>query len=403
MLVVRRRPSRRGAIAPLTAIFLIFLLGMLAFSMDMSWICLSQSELQNVADAAALAGAQQLAQSYASYNLPNQTSSNQHSILSASVSSAQSSAKSYAGYNGAGGVSSLSLLDGDISIGYTDANGKFSSYSNGGSFPNTVKVTMRRDSSANNPLTLFFAPVLGMKNLSLTASATATVYTGTVSSFNGAGASGYSSSSSYGLLPVTYDVNAWQNFVKTGKDPDGNKLVDSSGNAELKVYPSSTNNPGNFGELSLDNSHTGASDVANWITNGVSSSDIQALQDANLIPLPNHNANNWDWIGNTGFRASNVMTMNDMVGKTFWLPLFKPYNSSKNNYQAANGTGSNTYYNIVAFVPVKIMPVSDGNSQIVVQPASRFDANTVFSSSSLTPAGSSSSYAAAVMPPKLSN
>ena len=52
--------SRRGAVAPLTAIMMVPLLGLVAFAIDAGWMALSRSGLQDAADAAALAGAQQL-------------------------------------------------------------------------------------------------------------------------------------------------------------------------------------------------------------------------------------------------------------------------------------------------------------------------------------------------------
>src|SRR5207237_3245638 len=56
----RSRGSRRGAVAPLTAIMMVPLLGLVAFAIDAGWMALSKSGLQDAADAAALAGAQQV-------------------------------------------------------------------------------------------------------------------------------------------------------------------------------------------------------------------------------------------------------------------------------------------------------------------------------------------------------
>ena len=47
--------SRRGAVAPMTAILTIPLLGMLAFSVDLSYMVTTQTQLQTAADSAALA------------------------------------------------------------------------------------------------------------------------------------------------------------------------------------------------------------------------------------------------------------------------------------------------------------------------------------------------------------
>jgi Flp pilus assembly protein TadG len=394
-----RRPSRRpGVIAPMTAIFSVFLLGMVAFAVDISYIVLSQSELQNAADSAALAGAQQLMTNFTTYSLPNQTVATQTLLIASAMTSAKASAITYAAANAAGSVSSLTLLASDIDIGYTDASGKYTTYAVGNAYPNTVKVMIRRDSTANQPLSLFFAPVLGTNSITLSASAASTLYTGTVNSFK------TGSSTNVFMLPMTYDVNYWTNFAATGKDPDGNLTLAANGSAELQIYPSSIAAPGNFGELSLNDSHNGASTTASWVSGGVSSTDIQSLVSANLLPLSSHSATAWDWQGNPGFKASNVMDVNAQVGKTFWLPLFKPYTTSP--YLGATGQGSNTFYNIVAFVPVQIMPATSSNGQIVVQPATMVDGNAVFSPSTITPAGtasSSSSSTATLMAPKLSH
>src|SRR5882672_3669429 len=75
---------RRGAIVPLFALLLIPLMAMLAFSIDVGYMVLTKAELQNAADAAALAGAQKLQTLYVQYNLPNQ--SQQATVLSNATS-----------------------------------------------------------------------------------------------------------------------------------------------------------------------------------------------------------------------------------------------------------------------------------------------------------------------------
>jgi uncharacterized membrane protein len=67
---------RRGAVAPLFAILLIPLLGMLAFSIDLGYIALVATDLQTAADAAALAGAEKLQELYVQYTMPGQPSRN---------------------------------------------------------------------------------------------------------------------------------------------------------------------------------------------------------------------------------------------------------------------------------------------------------------------------------------
>ena len=51
------RSRRKGAIAVLAAIFMVVMLGMVAFSVDVGYIAKTQAELQRACDAAALAAA----------------------------------------------------------------------------------------------------------------------------------------------------------------------------------------------------------------------------------------------------------------------------------------------------------------------------------------------------------
>src|SRR6266480_1786465 len=168
-----RRGPRRGAVAPLMAVLLIPLVGMVAFAVDMAWIVETENELQSVADSAALAAADALIgdgtnqNGFVQYYLPGQT--NQGTILSNAQANAKAAAKAYAKANRAGGKSNLVLNDSDIEFGFTDSNGNYTALPTYTGFPNTVKVTMRRDSSANGSLGLFFAPVIGTRNVDLTA------------------------------------------------------------------------------------------------------------------------------------------------------------------------------------------------------------------------------------------
>jgi hypothetical protein len=252
---------------------------------------------------------------------------------------------------------------------------------------------MRRDSSANSPLGLFFAPVLGMDNLNVNASAGATLYGGVINSFK-------TGTMNSGMLPLTYDVNDWNAFLATGKDPDGSITKDANGNPSLVVYPS-IKSTGNFGLLSLNDSHVGASTMANWIHNGVPSADIQALINNNLVPISAHSPTAWDWNGENGFKASNVMDVNQHAGKTFILPLFTPASTSP--YEAGAGNGSHYNYNIVQFVGVKIMQSNDINRTIIIQPAAITDPNMIFNNSTIAPVGTTTTFYTAFPGARLTN
>jgi len=349
------RRCRRGAVAPMAALLLMVLVGMMAFAVDIGWVALTRSELQHAADGAALAAAGQLLDKYVLYYQANQT--NQADVLSSAKKAAISAAKNYAGYNSAGGVASLELKDADIEFGFTDASGQYASEAKSSGFLNTVKVTLRRDGNANGSLPLIFARVFGSNSTDVTGLASSTIYTGDVDSFKQSGR----------VLPVAFDLNHWNNFRSTGLGPDGDKLTDSDGDPVLQVYPS-TKYKGNFGLLSLDNKNAGASTLSGWVNDGLSASDVQSLKSSSLIPLSEHNQSNWDWSGESGMKESVVHTIEDHVGERYLLPLFKSYNSGTPNssdYEAGAGKGGNYDYNIVQFVPVEIVSSKSG---VLVKP-----------------------------------
>jgi Flp pilus assembly protein TadG len=409
---LQKTTRRRGAIAAMTALLLIPLLGMVAFAVDLAWIVQVQADLQNSADASALAGAGQLMDGYVQYNLPGQTTAQLNTIQSSAQTKGSSYAKTYAGYNAAGGVYSLTLNDGDIQFGWMDAQGNYTPQPTYTGYPNTIKVTLRRDDQANGSLGLFFAPVFGATKANLAATATATTYSAVVDSFQN------TPSLNVRVLPVGYDVNHWNTFLQTGKDPDGHSSTDLQGHPTLQVYPS-VKYKGNFGMVTLDGSHAGASTISSWVDNGLGPNERQGLIDAGvgadtpLIPLSQHNANilpsasqdgkgSWNWVGEPGMKESVVHTIDNYVGTTFLLPLFKPLDPGipdPSTYAAGIGEGSHYDYNIVQFVSIKI--VSAGSGVTLVPSPSVLDFDQVIFASKPTPTGSSGQFMTTFAPPKL--
>src|SRR6516162_9043916 len=105
---ITRSTVRRAAIVPMAALLMTLLVGMLAFSIDIGYICAVEAELQNAADAAALAGAQQMQTYFVNYYSPGQTQ--QQAIFLDLTTNANNpngaiaNAQQYAAYNKAGGV-----------------------------------------------------------------------------------------------------------------------------------------------------------------------------------------------------------------------------------------------------------------------------------------------------------
>lgn len=389
-------PARRGAVIVLLALLLVGVFACTALCIDFGWAAVTKSELQNAADSAAAAGASQLQAKYGSYQ--SATPSGKTAITLAAKSTATTYSTRYAGYNSAGGVANLALPAGDIQFGFTDASGTFQA--NQAAYPNTVQVTTRRDSTANAPLSLFFAPVLGRKTLDITATSSATIYTGLISGFNpngggediGGGNRGwgddYASASTFRctLLPLAFDVNHWNQFISNGTSPDGSVSLGDTGSPQIKVYPSPKNSPGNFGLLCIGPWTNAQPEFSDWILNGPTASDLQTLINAGSFPVSMTTPKPWK--GSPGLKSSLLPDFIAIKNQPRLLPLFKPAASSP--YQAASGSGSNTTYSIVGFVGVRVsQAVGHGtNMTICVEPCDVIDATAIFDGASLYPAGS---------------
>lgn len=401
MIVRSRHPStsqapRRGAVIVLLALLLIGVFACTALCIDFGWAAVTKSELQNAADSAAAAGAAQLQTQYSAYRAA--TASNKTSIVLAAKTNAATYSTRFAGYNGAGGVSSLALPGSDIQFGFLDGNGSFQANATG--FPNTVQVTTRRDRTANAPLALFFAPVLGRQSLEMTTTASATIYTGLISSFspNGGGENvgggyrgwgdDYASGSSFRctLLPIAFDVNHWNQFISNGTSPDGTTSLSDSGSPQIKVYPSPQNSPGNFGLLCIGPWTNAQPEYSDWILNGPTSADLQTLINAGSFPVSLTAPKPWK--GSPGLKSSLLPDFIAIKNQPRLLPLFKP--AATNPYQAASGSGSNTTYNIVGFVGVRVSQATGHgtNMTICVEPCDVIDATAIFDGHTLYPAGS---------------
>jgi Flp pilus assembly protein TadG len=403
---------RAGAITPLAALLMTLLVGMLAFSIDMGYVVTVRVELQNAADAAALAGAQQLQTLYVSYYSPGQT--NQQAYYQTATTSTVgpngetpplTAAQQFAVKNLAGGVF-IQVPSSDVSFSYYDGvNAPIpAQYPN--VFPNTVTVVTRRDTTANTPVDLFFARVFGWSNISLTATASATIYSGDGggNSYAGLGLQNVSSNSSTGyvsphIIPVALDVNVWQQFYQTGKSPDGNTYTGPNGLPQLQVYPTTTNTPGSFGLIDAGVPSNNAPAFRTWIDSGQTPNDISYLVSNSLVPVTP--AAPQPWKCGPGMTSTLLASFQDQIGTANLIPLFTPANWGSNGwgstgYVAEIMQGQNAQYAVVGFVGVKISQAtgSGNNMNISIQPSAIVDPTLTvpFPKPALNPAAYTTAY-----------
>ena len=396
-----QEPRRRGATVPLFAILLVPLLGMLAFSIDLGWIALVRTDLQTAADAATLAGAEQLQQLYVQYTSPGQTS--QAAILKTATTNTSAlscpmyAAEQVAAANKAGNVK-ITVRDQDISFGFMDANGTYhSDYSNyNGGFPNSITVITRRDNVENYPVSLFFAPIFGMSSKQLQATATATIYSQDVNNLQVYAWLETGQSIGAHILPVALDVNIWNYFYKNnGLSPDGTKHLAANGQPQLFVYPNGpwamdpTGNGGSFGLVDTGPPANNVPAFRSWIDDGQTPNDINYLLSNNLLPvyMPGQSSGPQPWKAGPGLKSTLQSNFAGQMGVPNLIPLFVPQsapsgwmsltaNATANTpYQAGNGNGQNNTYAVVGFVGVTISEAdgSGSNMNISIQPSAVVD------------------------------
>jgi len=159
--------NSRGATAVMVALSLTVLLAMAAAAIDVGHALVARNELQNAADAAALAGARTLGIAYegmtpAEMAIYTLTGGDQAAIVAA--------AQATGVLNKAAAVD-VAVNTADIQIGLWDsATRTFTATANQ---PRSVRVATHRDGSANGPISTFLAGVVGMTSVNVSAVATA--------------------------------------------------------------------------------------------------------------------------------------------------------------------------------------------------------------------------------------
>jgi Flp pilus assembly protein TadG len=394
-----RAGGRRGSIVILAALMMTLLVGMLAFVIDLGYIVAVRAELQNAADAAALAAAQRLQQPFVQFCQARTNSSthsqayNIYSTVLTDTTTATSpicTAQNIASLNRAGGVS-VTVPTSDVSFSYWDGTNAPVAASYPDDFPNTVTVVTRRDASANGPLRLFFAQIFGISTVNLTATASATIYVGDVSSLQvipGVNAH---------ILPIAFDVNYWKQFVATGVSPDGNTYPGSNGLPQVQVYPYPKNAPGAFGLLDVGMPANNAPAFRSWIDNGQTPNDVSYLVSNNLVPASLTAPQQWkSGPGLTSTLASNFQSV---MNEPNLMPLFEPVynggngsyqlNTGSGSYQATTGNGQGATYAIVGFVGVTVTQADGSGSSLIVsvQPMAAVDPTALIANPTPASAG----------------
>lgn len=163
---ISRINDQRGAVAAIVAVTLTVLLAMTALALDIGHALVARNELQNAGDAAALAGARALGVMYGNMS----GSLTGYTLTSGDVTTIKNAASVAGADNRAAGVT-VTVAANDIAIGNWNAATR--TFTPTAVLPRAVRVTTRRDSTTNGPISTFLAGIINANSLSVTAVATA--------------------------------------------------------------------------------------------------------------------------------------------------------------------------------------------------------------------------------------
>jgi Flp pilus assembly protein TadG len=308
---MNREPNRRGAVVVLVAVLMIPFLAMVAFAIDYGFLLKTKTDLQRVADAVSLAAVQDL--------IPAADGSQD-------LTTVRNAVRTYAISNTA---ANFQVLDSDIEIGRYDPTTIYSNLSllSSGTL-DTVRVTVRYDSTANSAVALFFSRALGINSVPVTATAAAALQ------------KGYLIKPGSDVLPFAMPQVVW-NAYDIGEDwsayGDG-KVKDSFGN-EI---------PGNWGTIDIGSTSNSSSDISDQILNGLRQTDLDALYaDGRISNNAEIDGTQPVWMqADPGLSSGMKAAVQAIHGETRIIPIY--------DTMAPSG-GNNLEYQIVSWGVVEIV------------------------------------------------
>jgi len=350
---------RRGTVLVWTAVSSSVLVGFTALAVDLGYLKVVKGQMQNTADAGAMAGASAF---FDSRNIGQTTSQD-------IIDLARQRVEEYVTKNPVEGQA-LQLATADIVVGYlAHPENPNDVIVTGGTTPyNAVQVTLKKEPGGiNGPVQLFFSSIWGKQDATVIVNATAVINNHV---------SGYKPGDSKGpLIPVTVRYQKYVDEIENGGgddcygyDPETGEVTEGpDGIPEISIYPEKTkkNNPagsGNFGLLDMENGNSSVNPVGEQIRNGITAEDLQRTIGSTSISFYDDNGNNITHnIGGTpGLKASLKDDFEFRVGDT--IGYFVHTTVSEN--------GTNCSYTITDIKYGRLLFVSltgDGKA-IVVQP-----------------------------------
>jgi Flp pilus assembly protein TadG len=354
---------RRGNILVLTGFFMIVMVALLAMGIDIGYLQNAKVELQKSADAACIAAAWEL--------VDDDSLTGAALNLTDDIISAREKAVEYAAANTVCASSptvdpnTANSPDGDIVVGYL-SDPSDPSCTLDTSDPtkyNAVQVRVRRNSTENGEVPMFFGKALGVQSVATEARATAAL----LKNLNGF--TKPTNGDTIDILPFALDKQTWDNMLAGGgsdsyKWNGAMNAVQSGGDGirEVNLFPQGTGSPGNRGTVDIGGANNATVDIKRQIESGITASDMEGLGK----PLEFDTNGKLTLNGETGISAATMENLASIIGQKRIIPIFESVSES----------GNNANFTIVQWAGVRVLDVkltgSMTSKKLIVQPAHVF-------------------------------
>jgi Flp pilus assembly protein TadG len=356
---------RRGASAVIIAALLPAFIGFAALSTDTAIIAVARSQMSTAADAAALAGAMQLA---------TEDRVRGATGLTTEITAANNQAVSLATSNrvlGSAPVVNANRSNqggGQIMVGYLDPTNPSSTLDSSAASTskfNSVQVKILRDAGHGGSIPTVFAQLMGFRGTDVTVSGTATAQSYSISGFQAVG------SLNANLLPIVLDKTTWQSMLAgTGYATDQYTYNSSTNSVtggadgiyESQLYPVSSGSPGNWGTIKVGVSNNSTSTLGAQIQYGITPAELATFPNSTIQLDTTQSPPSITFSGNPGISAGIKSALQSIIGKPVVVPIYDP--------GLSGGNGNNAWYGVIAFQPARILSVNfQGNPKyVIIQP-----------------------------------
>jgi Flp pilus assembly protein TadG len=366
----RALARRRGVVAVIAAALLPAFIGFAALSTDTAVIAVARSQMSTAADAAALAGAWQLADEYrvrGATNLNNEiASANAQAVALGTANTVIGSAPVI-------NANTSNQAGGQVMVGYLDPSTPTSTLdSSAAAAPqfNSVQVDILRDAAHGGPVPTVFAQIMGFKGTNILVSSTATALPYSITGFRAVG------SLNANLLPIVLDSTTWQEMMDglstdeyTYNPTTGQVTSGPDGIYESQLYPVSSGSPGNWGTIKVGVSNNSTSTLSSQIQYGITPSQLATFPNSTIQLDTTQSPPSIIFSGNPGISAGIKSALSSIIGNPVVVPI----------YDEAGGNGSNAWYRVIAFQPARILSVNfQGNPKyLIIQPCLLNDATAI--------------------------